>query len=54
MPTEPVFNNESANISCDEVVKLLGIDIDYQINFDKHITNICRKDSQQLGTDHLT
>ena len=24
---EPVFNIESANISCDEVVKLLGIDI---------------------------
>jgi hypothetical protein len=34
---EPVFYIESANISCDEVVKLLGIDIDYQLNFDKHI-----------------
>jgi hypothetical protein len=34
---EPVFNIESANISCDEVAKLLGIDIDYQLNFDKHI-----------------
>ena len=34
---EPVFNIESANISCDEVVKLLSIDIDYQLNFDKHI-----------------
>jgi hypothetical protein len=42
-PKEPVFNIESANISCDEVVKLLGIDIDYQLNFDKHIKNICRK-----------
>ena len=49
-----VFNIESANISCDEVVKLLGIDIDYQLNFDKHIKNICRKASQQLGNDHLT
>jgi hypothetical protein len=38
---------ESANISCDEVAKLLGIDIDYQLNFDKHIKNICRKASQQ-------
>jgi hypothetical protein len=46
---EPVFNIESANISCDEVVKLLGIDIDYQLNFDKHIKNICRKASQQLS-----
>jgi hypothetical protein len=26
---EPVFNIESANISCDEVVKLLGIDISF-------------------------
>jgi hypothetical protein len=31
------------------VVKLLGIDIDYQLNFDKHIKNICRKASQQLS-----
>ena len=46
---EPVFNIESANISCDEVVKLLGIDIDYQLNFDKHIKHICRKASQQLS-----
>jgi hypothetical protein len=46
---EPVFNIESANISCDEVVKLLGIDIDYQLNFDTHIKNICRKASQQLS-----
>jgi hypothetical protein len=46
---EPVFNIESANISCDEVVKLVGIDIDYQLNFDKHIKNICRKASQQLS-----
>jgi hypothetical protein len=45
---EPVFNIESANISR-EVVKLLGIDIDYQLNFDKHIKHICRKASQQLS-----
>ena len=42
-----IFNIESANISCDEVIKLLGIDIDYQLNFDKDIKkNICRKTSQ--------
>jgi hypothetical protein len=40
---EPVFNIESANISCDEVVKLLSIDIDYQLNFDKH--RCCRQHS---------
>jgi hypothetical protein len=46
---ELVFNIESANISCNEVVKLLGIDIHCQLNFDKHIKNICRKASQQLN-----
>jgi hypothetical protein len=46
---EPVFNIESTNISCDEVVKLLGIDTDYQLSFDKHIKNICRKASKQLS-----
>jgi hypothetical protein len=29
--------------------KLLGIDIDYQLNFNYHIKNICRKASQQLN-----
>ena len=38
-----------ANIAYDEVVKLLGIDIDYQLNLDKHIQNICRKASQQIS-----
>jgi hypothetical protein len=36
----PVFKIESAEITCDEVVKLLGIDIDYQLNFNYHIKNI--------------
>ena len=45
----PVFNIGSANISCDEVVKLLGVDIDFQLNFDYHIKNICKKAVQQLN-----
>jgi hypothetical protein len=45
----PVFKIESAEITCDEVVKLLGIDIDYQLNSNYHIKNICRKASQQLN-----
>ena len=49
MPKTPVFKIESAEITCDEVVKLLGIDIDYQLNFNYHIKNICRKASQQLN-----
>ena len=40
----PVFKIESAEITCDEVVKLLGI-----LNFNYHIKNICHKASQQLN-----
>ena len=40
---KPVFNIESAVISCDEVVKLFSIDINYQLNFSNYIKNICRK-----------
>jgi hypothetical protein len=40
----PVFKVESAEITCDEVVKLLGI-----LNFNYHIKNICHKASQQLN-----
>ena len=27
----------------------MGIDIDYQLKFDQHISNLCRKASQQLN-----
>ena len=30
-------------------MKLLGIDIDYQLNFDQHISNLCKKAGQQLN-----
>ena len=36
-------------INCEDVVKLLGVDIDYQLNFDHHIGNLCRKAGQQLN-----
>ena len=45
----PVFTINTANIICEETVKLLGIHIDYKLNFDFHITNICRKAAQQLN-----
>jgi hypothetical protein len=45
----PVFKIDSAEITCDEMVKLLGIDIDYQLNFNYHIKNICRKAYQLLN-----
>ena len=34
---------QSSTLSCEETVKLLGIEIDYQLNFDIHISSICRK-----------
>jgi hypothetical protein len=46
---KPIFNIGDANISCDEIVKLLGVDIDFKLNFDYHITNICKKAVQQLN-----
>ena len=49
LKNNPVFNIDSAIISCDDVVNLLGISIDYQLNFDSHIRSLCRKASQQLN-----
>jgi hypothetical protein len=36
---------QNSTLSCEETVKLLGIEIDYQLNFDIHISSICRKAS---------
>ena len=35
--------------NCEDVVKLLGVDIDYQRNFYQHISYLCRKAGQQLN-----
>ena len=42
-------NINSANLSCKNTMKLLGIEIVYKLNFDIHIGNLCRKASQQLN-----
>jgi len=36
-------------IKCDEEVKLLGVTIDFQLKFNSHISNICKKASRQLN-----
>jgi hypothetical protein len=36
---------QNSTLSCEETVKLLGIEIDYQLNVDIHISSICRKAS---------
>ena len=45
----PTFRIGEAEIECDETVKLLGVDIDFRLNFDNQISNICRKASQQIN-----
>ena len=45
----PTFNICDFNITCDETVKLLGVDIDFMLNFDSHIKSICKKAAQQLN-----
>ena len=34
---------------CEEHVKLLDVTIDYELNFDKHISEICKKSARQLN-----
>ena len=42
-------NNHSANLSSENTVKLLGIEIYYKLNFDIHIDSLHRKASHQLN-----
>ena len=44
-----VLKISDTEIKCEEVVKLLWVDIDYKLNFDQHISNLCRKAGQQLN-----
>ena len=46
---QPVFNIGNINITCDDSVKLLGVDIDFSLKFDLHISNLCRKAAQQIN-----
>jgi hypothetical protein len=38
-----VFDLNGNKINCDDEVKLLGITIDFKLDFNKHISNICKK-----------
>ena len=37
------------NITCEEVAKQMGVDIDLSLSFDHYIGNICKKAAQQLN-----
>ena len=36
-------------IKCEQKVKLLGVELDYQLNFDPQVTNLCKKAAKQLN-----
>ncbi len=43
------FNINGNIIKCDEEVKLLGVTFDFMLNFNSHISSICKKASMQLN-----
>ncbi|XP_053402429.1 uncharacterized protein LOC123548413 isoform X4 [Mercenaria mercenaria] len=45
----PVFKTGSNSITCEKTVKLLGVDIDFKLNFNFHIGNICKQAGRQLN-----
>ena len=40
---------QSFSLKIEDVVHLFGEDVDYQLNFDQHISPLCRKAGQQLN-----
>ena len=44
-----VFDLNGISISCEDEVKLLGVTIDFKLNFNLHISNICKKAARQLN-----
>lgn len=46
---ETSFIVKGASIECSENVKLLGVHLDSQLNFDKHISDMCIKAGRQLN-----
>ena len=49
MIKNPSIHIQNSDLTWEKTVKLLGIEIDYQLNFDAHVSSICRKASQQLN-----
>ena len=44
--TKPIENKEIQSSKCE---KLLGVKLDYKLNFDSHIHDICKKAGQKLN-----
>jgi hypothetical protein len=43
-----VFDLAGNKIKCEKEVKLLGVTIDFELKFNSHISNICKKASRLL------
>ena len=43
------FNVADNAIACEETVKLLGVELDYQLNFNEQVSRICQKVAKQLN-----
>ena len=43
------FNFNDVNIQCENEVVLLGVTLDFNLNFNSHISSMCRKASRQLN-----
>ena len=43
------FDLSGNKINCEDEVLLLGVTLDFKLNFDKHISNLCKKASRQLN-----
>ena len=41
---------KGVELTIESAVKLLGMEIGNKLNFEKHISNICKKASNQLNT----
>ena len=43
------FTVANNSIPCEETVKLLGVELDYQLNFNEQVSRICQKVARQLN-----
>ena len=45
----PLFKFGSIEITSEEEVKLMGVDIDFKLSFENYISNLCKKAAKQLN-----
>ena len=48
----PTFSIQGSDIECTDDVKLLGVTLDGKLNFDQHISTLCKKAARQINVLH--